>query len=485
MRTRKSHHRRLIGLISLAFLIGLVAVPMSATGTAVAKSAKVACKKRAAKPARACKAKPAAPPATPQPTPTPAGGSGTVVTPPTQDDQQTTNDLQSEPEVTDTEGFGGEPYIPCQCTRYAWEHRPDLPGNLGNANTWNERAAAQGFPVDGNPQVGDIAVFEAWSKGARQFGHVAYVSAVHGDGTITISEDNWAGPCHPDQRRITAAGLSFIHHKGGGTTPPPPPPIYRDIAVPGDWDGNGTATVGVFRHAQNSLSAYWLLRNSNSPGNADVSLLYGNWADDATTPGDWDGNGTTTVGVARRDGNEKRWALRNSNTPGSPDIAFDYGNYQDVPIVGDWNGDGIDTVGVYRPAPAGGQEGTFLLRNSNTAGPPDITIDYGGFGDQPAVGDWNGDGVDTIGVYRPAGSPGQEATWLLRNSNTPGQPEITFRYGGYGEIPLEGDWDGNGTDTIGIWRPAQQPGLGLGWLLRNSLASGKPDYEFSYGGASY
>jgi len=41
-------------------------------------------------------------------------------------------------------------------------------------------------------------------------------------------------------------------------------------------------------------------------------------------------------------------------------------------------------------------------------------------------------------------------TWLLRNSNTPGAPDITISYGAAGDVPVVGDWDGNNTTTIGV-----------------------------------
>jgi hypothetical protein len=53
------------------------------------------------------------------------------------------------------------------------------------------------------------------------------------------------------------------------------------------------------------------------------------------------------------------------------------------------------------------------------------------------VGDWNGDGVDTIGVYRF--SLGE---WYLRNSNTAGIADLNFTYGIVNEKPVTGDWDG-------------------------------------------
>ena len=39
------------------------------------------------------------------------------------------------------------------------------------------------------------------------------------------------------------------------------------------------------------------------------------------------------------------------------------GNRGDIPAAGDWNGDGTITVGVYRPP-----NSTFYLINSGTAG---------------------------------------------------------------------------------------------------------------------
>jgi surface antigen len=56
---------------------------------------------------------------------------------------------------------------------------------LGNANLWT------GAYVDTTPQVGDIAQWDAGRNGAGSAGHVAYVTAVNTNGTITITEYNW------------------------------------------------------------------------------------------------------------------------------------------------------------------------------------------------------------------------------------------------------------------------------------------------------
>lgn len=82
-------------------------------------------------------------------------------------------------------GLGG-PYGAGQCTQWAWSKRRDLPSSLGNANTWAARAAAAGYTVNRTPSAG--AVFQTSSG---WYGHVGYVEAVNGDGSITVTEMNY------------------------------------------------------------------------------------------------------------------------------------------------------------------------------------------------------------------------------------------------------------------------------------------------------
>jgi hypothetical protein len=55
------------------------------------------------------------------------------------------------------------------------------------------------------------------------------------------------------------------------------------------------------------------------------------------------------------------------------------------PVVGDWDGNGTTTIGVFDPS-----IGNFYLRNSNSAGVADLSIFFGGSGDIPIAGDWDG-----------------------------------------------------------------------------------------------
>lgn len=98
-----------------------------------------------------------------------------------------------------------------QCTWFVKNAAPWAGNYWGNATNWAASAAAAGFSVSGTPQVGSIAVFGAGVGGADSvYGHVAMVDAVNPDGTITISEGNYAGMAY-HTRTISASGLQFIN----------------------------------------------------------------------------------------------------------------------------------------------------------------------------------------------------------------------------------------------------------------------------------
>ena len=169
-----------------------------------------------------------------------------------------------------------------------------------------------------------------------------------------------------------------------------------------------------------------------------------------------------TIGIYRS--SDFSWYLRNMNSAGYANSVFNYGLPSDVSVVGDWNGDGYDTVGIRRGD-------TFYLKNDNSSGSADLTFAFGAPSDIPIAGDWNGDGIDTIGVYRPS-----TATWYLRNSNSSGGANIAFGYGLFNETPVAGDWDGDGVDTIGIYRDSD-----FSWYLRNSNSAGFAETIINFG----
>ena len=121
-----------------------------------------------------------------------------------------------------------------------------------------------------------------------------------------------------------------------------------------------------------------------------------------------------------------------------------FGGAGDIPLVGDWDGDGDDTVGVFR-------DGTFTIADANSGKRQrPRTFAFGRPGDVPVVGDWNADGRDTVGVFR-------DGTWFLAKSNRTDTDVVEVRLGAAGDIPLVGDWDGDQRDTFGVFRDGVWP----------------------------
>ncbi len=119
------------------------------------------------------------------------------------------------------------------------------------------------------------------------------------------------------------------------------------------------------------------------------------------------------------------------------------------------------------PALATFRDGTWRLRRTLTSGAPDIEFGFGQAGDVPITGDWNGDGVVGIGVRRGS-------TLILRNSPTAGAPDYIFDWGRPTDVPFTGDWNGNRTTGVGIRR-------GRTWYLKNFLDARPHDIEFDWG----
>jgi hypothetical protein len=185
--------------------------------------------------------------------------------------------------------------------------------------------------------------------------------------------------------------------------------------------------------------------------------------------GDWDGNGSETPGLYRQ--SDGYVYLRNSNTTGNADIRYRYGNPGDIPLAGDFNGDGYDTVSVYRPSNQTVYISNRLGTDGDGIGAADKSYIFGNPGDQPFVGDFDGDGTETIGLHRA--STGHV---YLRNMHTQGVADTTFTFGNPGDRMVAGDWTGDEVFTPAVFRPSDTT-----TYLRYTNDSGGGDFEFVVG----
>lgn len=210
----------------------------------------------------------------------------------------------------------------------------------------------------------------------------------------------------------------------------------------------------------------------------------------------------------------------------APDYTFSYGLRGDIPLLGDWDGDGADTPGAYRPSTGFAYLSNTLPRDGGVGvGDPALTFFFGMTGDQVMVGDWDGDGVDTLGIRRGGkmfltnvnatsaaeheyffgvpqdvgfgGDPdgdGADSVFVYRPSTgfvyyttqTPDGPETVAATGGdffYG-VPTDelvtGDWDGDGMDSAAVFRPRFST-----TYLRNALSTGIADTSYKWGGPDW
>ncbi|HEX3529052.1 MAG TPA: PQQ-dependent sugar dehydrogenase [Thermoanaerobaculia bacterium] len=130
----------------------------------------------------------------------------------------------------------------------------------------------------------------------------------------------------------------------------------------------------------------------------------------------------------------------------------------------------VDTPALYDPAAA-----RFDFKNLDIPGPADLTLAFGtpNSGQIPVAGDWNGDGRTTVGLYNPANH-----TFRLKNRLLPTAPPIllTVDAPSAAALPIAGDWNGDGKDTVGLYDPRTAT-----FYLKNTLTGSGFDIVFRFG----
>ncbi len=276
-----------------------------------------------------------------------------------------------------------------------------------------------------------------------------------------------AGACavaYPsDAARVVAA--EAITDDAGRYAASVPPGSYRVAFFDCEgWDyAAGWHGAAVDVAAGGSSAANGALATRDLPGLVDVatgrwylaaarderveSFFYGN-PGDVPMVGDWDCDGVDTPGLYRQ--SDGYVYLRNSNTQGVADVQFFFGDPGDVPLAGDFDGDGCDTVSVYRPS-----EGRVYVVNELGAGDAglgaaDSSFSFGAPGDRPVVGDFDGDGADSVAMHRAVGSV------FLRNELSGGPADAELALGEAGDVVVAGDFGGLGVDVPAVYRPGAQ-----------------------------
>jgi peptidoglycan DL-endopeptidase CwlO len=105
----------------------------------------------------------------------------------------------------------------CNCTSYvAWAlarngYRTDwFEAGEMDARRWSVVARREGIPVGFEPRRGAVAVWPWW----KRFGHVAFVTQVHPDGTFDVAEYNTPGGVRygfDTRQGVSRRGVVFVY----------------------------------------------------------------------------------------------------------------------------------------------------------------------------------------------------------------------------------------------------------------------------------
>lgn len=222
----------------------------------------------------------------------------------------------------------------------------------------------------------------------------------------------------------------------------------------------GNCEIGKAINANSII--YWDLNGNgvwNGTAGGDASSVVNAGAGAGTMiVGDWNGDGIVDAGkqngtVYHLDLNGNR--VWNGNAGGDRSTNFAAFAGAGLPVVGDWNNSGSDKIGTYVDVP---NRAFYLDVNGDgiwNGAPTDRAVAFAAFAGSgiPVVGDWNGDGAKNVGRY--VGTTfyldfNGNGTW----DGVVGGDRAQNFAGSFGAgIPVVGDWNGNGSDEVGVYVP--------------------------------
>jgi len=225
---------------------------------------------------------------------------------------------------------------------------------------------------------------------------------------------------------------------------------YNDLAVSGDYDGDGKTDLAVFRRG-GGQAGYWYIKRSSD---GQVTRQQWGLGTDIPVPGDYDADGKTDIAVWR--GSAGAWYILRSSDSGVDGIAWGAASAGDIPVPGDYDGDSKTDVAVFRRT-----DGHWYIKRSSDGST--VNMEWGVGTDVPVPGDYDGDSKTDLAVWR-----GSEGNWYIVESSSAALRTITLGSLAEGDAPVTADYDGDGRADAAIWRAS----TGM-WTVKRSSDGGE------------